>query len=177
VNAALHIVRVAREGVHRFGASPAVLAVCAVLMACSAVPPDDTRLLRNPTVPIGAITRFDPVQFDGTWQVVRTAGGDWDVTRFTVSESGTAWAEGQATGRIVARGPGILQITFGDATARDLWVLWIDPDHNTAALGDPEGRFGFVATRVGTRRADQITAAEQVLDFNGYRTKSWAKVL
>ncbi len=70
-------------------------------------------------------------------------------------------------------GTGILRIDYADGSTGDLWVLWVDPDHNTAALGDPEGQFGFVATRAGAVRSDQIRAAEQVLDFNGYRTETW----
>ena len=56
---------------------------------------------------------------------------------------------------------------------RDVWVVWIDPDHQTAALGSPDGAFGFVVTRPNASRADQVTAARQVLDFNGYRTAEW----
>ncbi|APX11924.1 lipocalin family protein [Tateyamaria omphalii] len=134
-------------------------------------------MLRNPTVPIGAITRFDATLFEGRWQTVRSGGGDWALAGFDVV--GGMWRErdGAGDGRagtVEPIGTGILRIAYDDGGTRDLWVLWIDPDHNTAALGDPEGRFGFVATRAGTRRGDQVRAAEQVLDFNGYRTETWA---
>ncbi|MBY5932019.1 hypothetical protein KUV51_03320 [Tateyamaria omphalii] len=140
---------------------------------------DEARLLRNPTVPIGAITRFEFPRFDGRWQVVRSGAGDWPLVGFEVA--GDAWRERSASGEgraavVTPVGTGILRLTYEDGDSRDLWVLWIDPDHNTAALGDPEGRFGFVATRDGTARADQIRAAEQVLDFNGYRTDTWASL-
>ncbi len=145
------------------------------LAACAPEPSDDTRLLRNPTVPIGAISRFEPERFEGRWQV-EAAAGDWALRGFDVA--GGVWSEngGARTGQVAPLGRGIFQITYGDTATRDVWVVWVDPDHNTAALGDPEGSFGFVATRVGTRRADQIRAAEQVLDFNGYRTDTWGKV-
>jgi len=160
------------QAVHRLCA----IALLAAVMACAPQPVEDTRLLRNPTAPIGAITRFDAAQFDGTWQVQRSAGGDWALARFVVSDRSTQWREGAGrSGRLQALGPGILRLSYADGKQRDVWVLWIDPDHQTAALGDPEGRFGFVATRAGTARADQIRAAEQVLDFNGYRTETWDK--
>lgn len=148
----------------------------ACLTACTTTATDfDGIPLRNPTVPIGAITRFEPQLFVGDWTVVATAGGDWDLDRFTVGDDGASWREGgeaARAGRLAVRAPGILRLEHDDGTARDLWIVWIDPDHRTAAIGDPDGRFGFVAVR-GKPRADQIAAAKQVLDFNGYRTGDW----
>ncbi len=158
-----------------------IINLCAIgwLAACAPAPSDDPQLLRNPTVPIGAISRFEEARFDGRWQVERAGAGEWALAGFEVA--GGRWQELSATGatrdgRVKPLGRGILEITYEDTTTRDLWVVWIDPDHNTAALGNPDGRFGFVVTRVGKRRADQIRAAEQVLDFNGYRTETWATV-
>ena len=135
---------------------------------------------RNPTATIGAISRFEQARFDGDWRVQSSAGGAWTLTRFTVSDGGTQWREGTDQGarggQLTPRAAGILQLTYADGTQRDLWVLWTDPDHHTLALGEPEGRFGFIATRAGRYRADQVTAAAQVLDFNGYRTREWEKV-
>ncbi|MFL4470608.1 lipocalin family protein [Tateyamaria armeniaca] len=145
-------------------------------MACTngANPGGDPSLLRNPTVPIGAIQRFELSKFDGDWRVHSHAGGGWNPGAFTVSDAGTTWrAQGQ-TATIAPRATGILQLTYADGTQRDLWVVWTDPDHHTVAVGNPEGDFGFIATRVGRFRADQVAAAAQVLDFNGYRTDEWA---
>ncbi|GGX53293.1 hypothetical protein GCM10007385_21680 [Tateyamaria omphalii] len=133
-------------------------------------------MLRNPTVPIGAISRFEQARFDGHWQVERAGAGEWALAGFDIANG--RWQERSETGaprdgRVMPLGRGVLEITYDDRSKRDLWVVWIDPDHNTAALGDPDGRFGFVVTRVGKRWADQIRAAEQVLDFNGYRVADW----
>ena len=157
-----------------------LLALCLVGCAQEAVI-DDTRLLRNPTVPIGAITRFEPARCDGRWTIQQSGGGDWDLRSFEVAEQSAVWRETLSGGAvrdgvIAQRAPGILRLTYAGGDLRDLWVVWIDPDHQTAALGDPDGQFGFVATRAGTARADQITAARQVLDFNGYRTETWRDV-
>ena len=167
------------QAVHRFGASGVTVTALVLLAACGPAAIDDARLLRKPTVPIGAISRFQVGLFDGVWSVVRTAGGDWRVTKFRVA--GPIWEERGTdvvprTSRIAALGTGILRLDYGDGTQRDIWVLWTDPDHQTVAVGDPEGRFGFVAVRQGKRRADQIRAAEQVMDFNGYRTDTWTNV-
>ncbi|MEO0381113.1 MAG: hypothetical protein AAF252_12655 [Pseudomonadota bacterium] len=155
----------------------ASLALALGLAACNdaVLSNSDPALIRNPTVPIGAITRFDAALFDGQWEVVETAGGDWDLRSFTVTDTSAVW-QGLEMGALTERAQGILQITYADGRARDIWIVWIDPDHRTAAIGDPDGRFGFVATRPGRARADQIEAARQVLDFNGYRTDTWESV-
>lgn len=119
-------------------------------------------MLRNPTVPIGAISRFDVARFDGRWQVERAGAGEWSLAEFEVANG--RWQERSGTGttreaQVTPLGRGILQITYDDTTTRDLWVVWIDPDHNTAALGDPDGRFGFVVTRV--ENGVQIRSARQ----------------
>ena len=134
----------------------------------------DASALRDPTVPIGAILRFDPALFDGDWRVHSAAGAAWDLTGFTVSGRSTAWREPAGSATITARATGILQLRYADGTQRDLWVIWTDPDHHTVALGTPDGAFGFIATKAGRFRADQVTAAGQVLDFNGYRTQTWS---
>ncbi|WP_299370716.1 lipocalin family protein [uncultured Tateyamaria sp.] len=151
------------------------------LGACAPAPQEAFELpLRNPTVPIGAISRFDLGAFAGDWQVRESAGGAWILTRFSVDADSMDWREvcgaGPAHGRINLRAPGILRVTYEDGVQRDIWVVWIDPDHRTAALGTPEGDFGFVVTRTDSVRRDQVTAARQVLDFNGYRTDTWNKV-
>ncbi|MEL7091991.1 MAG: lipocalin [Pseudomonadota bacterium] len=151
------------------------LAALCVMAACTpSLPPGDIPL-RNPTVPIGAIQRFDLALFSGDWIVRESAGGDWPISAFTVG--GTQWRErtgtAAATADITQRATGVLRLSYPDGGARDVWVLWIDPDHQTVALGSPDGAFGLIATRQGTQRADQIAAARNVLDFNGYRTDTW----
>lgn len=158
-----------------------IVNLCAIgwLAACAPAPTDDPQLLRNPTVPIGAISRFDAARFDGKWRVERAGAGEWALAGFEIAND--QWQERSETeatrdARVTQLGRGILELAYDDTTTRNLWVVWIDPDHNTAALGNPDGQFGFVVTRVGKRRVDQIRAAEQVLDFNGYRTATWARI-
>ena len=52
--------------------------------------------------------------------------------------------------------------------ARDLWVIWVDEGYRTAAIGAPDGGYGWVLDRSVKGGADRITAAREVLDFNGY---------
>ncbi|MEL6450730.1 MAG: hypothetical protein AAFQ19_05675 [Pseudomonadota bacterium] len=153
----------------------AALICAAGLAACAPAPVREVNIpLRNPTVPIGAITRFDLGAFVGAWEVRESGGGAWALTRFDVSPDGTVWREGaEVMATVEPRAPGILRLRYADGVEREVWVVWIDPDHRTAALGDPDGAIGFVVTRPGPARADQVVAARQVLDFNGYRTETW----
>lgn len=159
--------------------STLVLLVLTYCAACAPVRPNVVDVsLRDRAVPIGAISRFEAMKFDGAWNVHSTAGGIWDLRDFAVAGGSALWSEGQGarTAQVQQRATGILRLTYGGGVTRDLWVVWIDPDHNTVALGDPDGQFGHVATRVGKTRADQVTAALQVLAFNGYRTEEWKAV-
>ena len=50
----------------------------------------------------------------------------------------------------------------------DLWVLWMDFDSRTAAIGTPSGAFGFIIDKSLTGGADRITAAREIMDWFGY---------
>jgi len=52
--------------------------------------------------------------------------------------------------------------------ARDLWVIWVDEGYRTAAIGAPDGRYGWILDRSAKGGGDRITAAREILDFNGY---------
>ena len=52
-----------------------------------------------------------------------------------------------------------------------IWVLWVDQDYRVAALGTPSGTWAAVLVRPGKGRGDLLTAAREVLDFNGYDLK------
>lgn len=154
------------------------LFACLALCACSAVPQthEVSIPLRNPTVPISAITRFDFAAFSGAWDVALTYGG-WHPFCFVVNARTQVWREGSAEdiqwGRVSSEDTGRLTLRMQDGTTRALWILWVDEGHNTAAIGTPDGSFGFVAARRGMRRFDQTQAAEKVMVFNGYSETDW----
>lgn len=60
-------------------------------------------------------------------------------------------------------GPGRFAIA-----GQEWWVLWADGDYRTLVIGTPSGRFGFVLNRGGVISADRMTAAREILDWNGY---------
>lgn len=81
-------------------------------------------------------------------------------------------AEVALNGPLAATGPG--RVTPMGRVAEPLgtewWVLWVDADLRTLVIGTPSGRFGFVLNRGGKLPADRLTAARDVLAWNGYDT-------
>ena len=47
-------------------------------------------------------------------------------------------------------------------------MLWVDEGYRTAVVGSPSGGSGFILNREPDIPADRLTAARQVLAFNGY---------
>lgn len=73
-------------------------------------------------------------------------------------------------GPLAITGPGRLRPT-GKAPRpldRDWWLLWADADLRTLVLGTPGGSFGFILNRGGPLPPDRLTAAREILDWNGY---------
>lgn len=50
------------------------------------------------------------------------------------------------------------------------WVLWVDTDYRTMAIGTPSGSFGFILNRSATLPPDRLNAARDVFGWNGYDT-------
>ncbi|QGY00427.1 lipocalin [Roseovarius faecimaris] len=55
-----------------------------------------------------------------------------------------------------------------DESDMELWVIWIDDGYRTAAIGSPDSDLAFILDRKPKGGADRITAAREVLAFNGY---------
>ena len=153
------------------------LAALCALAACMPAPRQTG--FRNPSVPISSSTAFDPARFQGAWQVVAAFGADarcgtldedWRIGAGAFVVHGTRCGSAGRTGfQTEARlsGPGRV-LRDGPGGAEDIWFLWIDADYRVAAFGTPDGRFGGILARPGQARADLMTAAREVLDFNGY---------
>lgn len=76
------------------------------------------------------------------------------------------------SGPLAITGPGRLR-PLAKAPApldRDWWLLWADTDLRTLVLGTPDGSFGFILNRGGPLPPDRLTAARDILDWNGYDT-------
>jgi apolipoprotein D and lipocalin family protein len=50
----------------------------------------------------------------------------------------------------------------------ELWVMWMDFDSRTAAIGTPSGEFGWIMDKNPTGGGDRIAAARDIMDWFGY---------
>ncbi|MEM9969710.1 MAG: lipocalin family protein [Pseudomonadota bacterium] len=127
---------------------------------------------------------FDPVQFAGEWyeiasfpvffqQGCRNTTATYAVQSATnlavLNECVTADGQEQIAGSAEVVGPGRLVVRLdGVPFGADYWVLWVDQDYQTAVVGVPSGRAGWVLNRAPVISADRLAAAQDVLRFNGY---------
>jgi len=66
-------------------------------------------------------------------------------------------------------GPGKLRVRLGAIPfAADYWVLWVDEGYDTAVVGVPSGRAGWILARSADVPPDRMATARAVLSENGY---------
>lgn len=150
---------------------------------------------RETSVPIASTTRFDLARFVGDWDVTHAfadeavpraqflfedLGGAVGITLVALSPDGgsvLATIAEQATvvgpGRL--RTDGLVVTVRPGASSerrrgpvREYWVLWVDADYRTAAIGTPDGRFGYVLDRDGAVSPDRLAAAREIFEWQGY---------
>ncbi|MCB1340451.1 MAG: lipocalin family protein [Pseudooceanicola sp.] len=133
---------------------------------------------------MGATTRFDAERFAGQWQVVARMGAPedesarlgeafvfgkpgagWTVTQTRVSCNGDECSQYQADRPVRQVAPGRI-----DVDGAMWWVLWVDDGFRTAAIGTPDGSFGWIMDRKGPQGigADRLAAAKEIMDWAGY---------
>lgn len=175
-----------RGGV-RVGAVVAALA----LAGCVARPPE-VAPLRDPAAAISSQVNVTAARLAGTWVVrrawigapylstdhargmsalrmVRTPQGlRLEGSRFGVDAAKRATFLSFASD-LRPSGPGRFEEVggkvFGGAA---LWILWMDADDRTVAIGTPNGRFGWIMDRKPTGGQDRIKAASDVMEWMGY---------
>ncbi|MEM8536513.1 MAG: lipocalin family protein [Pseudomonadota bacterium] len=142
---------------------------------------------RDTDAPIASKALFDADRYLGTWHEVARypvpfQAGCVNVTAtYGLGDDGLLSvlnicrnADGDETGRITGTaeivGPGRLKVRFPSVpfVAADYWVLWTDEDYQTAVVGAPNGRSGWILNRTPDIRPDRLQAAKDVLAFNGY---------
>lgn len=155
-----------------------MVAACLLSAACSTKPAGPVGF-RDPARVISSSTAFDPARFQGDWQVVAAYGPaagcgvlseNWAVDASGFVIRGTACGPSGKTGfatRARLTGPGRV-VRDGRRGPEEQWILWVDGDYRVAAVGTPSGVFGHILARPGMARADLLTAAREILDFNGY---------
>jgi apolipoprotein D and lipocalin family protein len=143
---------------------------------------------RDTDVPISSAALFEAERYTGRWYEIARypvafergcAGVTADygiIDTQTISVRNTCrGADGavrsviDGTAQII--GPARLAVSFPSvpfAGASDYWVLWVDADYQTAVVGAPNGRSGWILNRSPDIPADRLQAARDVLAFNGY---------
>lgn len=151
------------------------------LAACApkkAPEPAVTTPVRDRNVMISSVVMFDPARFAGTWYVAQSAvpgcAGNRQVWKWTgrgYDVSGTDCGGSRAAGvseHVALTGPGGRFMPSRSYSGEKIWLLWADDGYRVATLGTPSGKFGVILTRTMPPKADLVTAARRVLDFNGY---------
>jgi apolipoprotein D and lipocalin family protein len=148
-----------------------------VLAACVAKPAASPGF-RAEGAPIWSAAAFQPAQVAGSWRQVADfrASGACDAGAVEIVPdgsglrlTGTLCLAGKAekvSGVAPLIGPGRLRVK-----GEDWWVIWVDVGYRTLAIGTPSGRFGFILDR-GPIPGDRLNAAQEIFDFNGYRTEA-----
>ncbi|QUS34792.1 lipocalin family protein [Falsirhodobacter algicola] len=143
------------------------------LAACTRAPapPPAAEVFRDASAPIWSNASFDAQRLSGTWRQVAGFGADCapGAVRFEGGRiSGSLCLDGEERrfdGPITTAGPARL-LPAGES--QPWWILWIDIDERSMAIGTPSGAFGFVLDRTGAIPADRLKAAAEILDWNGY---------
>ena len=159
-----------------------LLAACIALSACVG------GSYRDAAVPITAQRDFQPERYLGRWHEIArypvffeqgctaTIAEYGPIDADTVSVLNTC-REGapdgpakQIAGTATLVAPGELKVKFSSVpfVAADYWVLWVDADYQTAVVGVPSGRAGWILARTPTIDPARRAEAEAVLARNGY---------
>ncbi len=153
----------------------------ALMTACGTV-------YRDTATPIAAQADFDPTRYLGTWYEiarypVRFQEGCTATTATyglidddTVSvlnrcrDGSPQGHERQISGRAAIEGPGQLRVSFSSVpfVRAPYWVLWVDTDYQTAVVGVPSGKAGWILARTPQISDATRTEAEAILTANGY---------
>ncbi|MDO8883453.1 MAG: lipocalin family protein [Pseudotabrizicola sp.] len=150
-----------------------VLAGCAPKTA-----PPEAVSYRPSGAPIWSNAQFDQARLVGNWRqsaAFATTGGCAPGGAEIGGQAGALTVNARLclsgqdvrlTGPLQAIGPGRFR-----AGGQEWWVIWVDTDYRTLAIGTPSGAFGFILNRGGALPRDRLTAAREIFDFNGYDTR------
>ncbi len=142
---------------------------------------------RDTDVPISSKAVFDVERYMGLWHEVARfpvpfqTGCVGVTAEYALKDDGTVSVlnicrnpDGTEKSRILGTaepiGPARLEVRFTSVpfVVGDYWVLWTDEDYQTAVVGAPNGRSGWILNRTPTIRADRLQTARDILAFNGY---------
>lgn len=149
----------------------------AFFAGCAAAPlPVERVAFRAGSAPIYSAAAFMPSRIEGGWRQVASyaqgqnscAAGGVELQRRPsgLHMQGELCLNGRRqriSSPVQISGPGRLAVEG----MSDWWVIWVDYDYRTMAVGTPDGSFGFILDR-GKISHDRLVAAAEIFDFNGY---------
>ena len=151
-----------------------------VLAGCAAPSVDGP--YRDTGQPLSVTTRSDPSRLAGDW-VLRRATPDaagliqvsylpgraeaFALTRRVCDDDTGRCELRRSTRAATPLGMNRWRLA-GEGVPQEIWVVWVDEGYRTAAIGTPDGSFGWILDRAATGGEDRITAAGEILEFNGY---------
>lgn len=154
-----------------------IIGLALMLTACGSV-------YRDREVPMTSMAVFDASKYAGLWyEIARfpvsfqegcvNTQADYQVmSPDTLMVRNSCFRDGALsiiTGEARINGPGRLKVRLGAMPfAADYWVLWVDEEYQTAVVGVPSGRAGWILNRSPDISEDRLRAAQAVLEFNGY---------
>ncbi len=153
-------------------------AFCVTLAACVPQAPEPAQSNFRPKGgQVYTSAAFEHARLPGRWAQVAGFGPKTDCKPggVDIGPDGTT-AFRLCLGGKTVKGAGKLQPTGPGrfAVAGQEWfVLWVDGDYRTLAIGTPSGAFGFVLNRGGKISGDRMTAAREIFDWNGYDTAAF----
>ena len=161
-----------------------------LLSACVQAPPPQTSY-RDAAVPISIITRGGAEAMTGPWFVrgAYPAHANIHTVSFLKGRGGVAAVEFLQSGcdtsgnceavsdtwAAESLGHNRWRLTSDSADGPiEMWVIWIDDGLRTAAVGTPDGSYAYILDRKATGGQDRMTAAREILEFNGYNISALA---
>jgi apolipoprotein D and lipocalin family protein len=127
------------------------------LAGCAAAPAPDGAIYRDTGAPISSQVDVTAARLAGAWYV-----------RVGPVVGPVAAGDALRLAALAPAGPGRFEVTQGALKGRVLWVLWLDADNRTAAIGSPDGQLGWVMDRAARGGADRIRAAREIMEWQGY---------
>lgn len=153
-----------------------IAAIVLVVAGCAAPAPTEVTTYRKMAAPIWSNAQLDAGRMVGSWRQTAAFGPQAGGCGAGTAEIGGAAGrltldaslclggrQMRLAGPLTAAGPG--RFIAGD---QEWWVIWVDTDFRTLAIGTPNGAFGFILNRGGALPPDRLRAAREIFDFNGY---------
>ncbi|WP_226340991.1 lipocalin family protein [Gemmobacter serpentinus] len=161
----------------------ATLALLA-LTACGAPKPEIRQAYRNQGQPIYSNAVLDPARLQGDWHQVASfaaspggckpggvrIGAPQGASIPLQADLCLGGARQRFAGQAALPVPGRLipETATPQGITQPWWIIWADVDLRTLVIGTPTGEMGFILERSGRLPADRLTAAREILDWNGY---------